>query len=152
MRHYHRMVIYFDGASKFNPKGPAGCGWVIYQMNKNGGDCNKIAHGRRYLGYNVSNNQAEYKGLEAALDYVIDSGITCDGLYIRGDSQIVIKQLDGLYKVRSPKIASHYEACVQKLHQVNKTFVKHTYVIRNRNRVADALANEAIVNRSDGIY
>ena len=152
MRHYHRMVIYFDGASKYNPKGPAGCGWVIYQMNKNGGDCNKIARGRRYLGYNISNNQAEYKGLEAALDYVIESGITCDGLYIRGDSQIVINQLDGLYKVRSPKIVSYNMACVLKLQQVNKTFVKYTHVIRNRNRVADALANDAIANESNATF
>ena len=79
-------------------------------MNSAGGDVhsNRVAHEQKYLGYNVSNNQAEYKGLEAALDYLNANRISCNGLYLRGDSEIVLKQLEGTYKVRSRNIIGNY--------------------------------------------
>ena len=103
MVYYHRLILYFDGASRNNPRGPAGCGWVLYEMDRNGADSYEIASGSKYLGYDISNNQAEYEGLEAGLQYMIDNDIDCNGLYVRGDSEIVLKQLDGEYQVRSSK-------------------------------------------------
>lgn len=123
----------------------------MYEMNHHGADGDYIASGRSYLGYNVSNNQAEYEGMEAALTYMIDNDISCYGLYIRGDSQIVINQLDGCYQVRSDNITGYYNAVVDKLDQIDKRFVKYTHVDRSRNTLADSLANDAIEYEDDYI-
>ena len=88
MGYYHRVVLYFDGASRHNPHGPAGCGWQLWEMDTNGALSTFIAEDGVYLGYNVSNNQAEYEGLTQGLEY-IHSNIDCYGLYIRGDSEML---------------------------------------------------------------
>jgi ribonuclease HI len=149
MPHYHRLVIYFDGASKNNPRGPAGCGWVLYEMDDHGTDYNKLASGQKYLGYSVSNNQAEYRGLDAALDYLDRESISCHGLFIRGDSEIVLKQLEGIYKVRSDNIIGYYNNVINSLDYVDKTFVKYTHIDRSRNSEADQNANDAIDEQRD---
>mmetsp|Transcript_12834 Transcript_12834/g.32339 ORF Transcript_12834/g.32339 Transcript_12834/m.32339 type:complete len:149 (+) Transcript_12834:1820-2266(+) len=142
--YYHRVIIYFDGASRNNPHGPAGCGWVMYEMDSHGADGGFIASGNQYLGYDVSNNQAEYGGLEKALRYMLEDGINCHGLYIRGDSQIVINQLDGIYEVRSNNIIPHFNQVGDLLDEIDCQFVKYTHICRSRNGYADSLANEAI--------
>jgi len=43
MPHYHRLVLYFDGASRHNPRGPAGCGWVLREMDDYGADNRQLA-------------------------------------------------------------------------------------------------------------
>mmetsp|Transcript_7431 Transcript_7431/g.18614 ORF Transcript_7431/g.18614 Transcript_7431/m.18614 type:complete len:154 (+) Transcript_7431:201-662(+) len=151
MPYHHRIIVYFDGASKSNPHGPAGCGWIMYEMDCYGADGNFIARGRRYLGYNVSNNQAEYRALDAALDYMYDNGISCDGLYIRGDSEIVIKQLEGTYQVRSSNIIPDYNQVKYSLGYVDHSFVRFTHIDRYRNSEADELANDAIENENSYI-
>ena len=144
MADYHRLIIYFDGASRNNPRGPAGCGWEIYEMDSHGAIGYRIARGSKYLGYNVSNNQAEYEGLEEALQFMIDNGISCHGLYIRGDSLIVIHQLEGIYQVRSGNIIEYYNARMTKLDYIQHTFVTYRHVNRSENCDADELANNAI--------
>jgi ribonuclease HI len=151
-QHYHRLIVYFDGASKNNPRGPAGCGWTLYEMDRNGADRDFLACGQRYLGHNVSNNQAEYEGLASALDYILQQNISCHGLYIRGDSEIVINQLDGCYNVRSPNIIDHYNEVTDCIQAVRCDFVNYTHVARSRNWMADQLANEAIDHQVDGAY
>ena len=148
-QHYHRLIVYFDGASRNNPRGPAGCGWVIYNMDDDGADDYEVARGQKYLGYEISNNQAEYEGLEDALTYIIENGISCYGLYVRGDSEIVLNQLNGIYQVRSNNIIDYYYAVVNKVSEVDKTFVKYTHVNRSRNYEADELANDAINEQQD---
>ena len=149
MPHYHRLVIYFDGASRNNPRGPAGCGWNIYFMNNDGADDYQIARGQKYLRYNKSNNQAEYEGLEAALQYMDDNSISCNGLYIRGDSQIVINQLDGIYQVRSSNIKPYYDCVKNLLDRVDYGYVNYKHIDRSRNSQADRLANDAINEERD---
>merc|ERR1712176_1470631 len=105
-----------------------------------GAICGFIASGNRYLGYNVSNNQAEYEGLCCALEYLYDNCIECDRLYIRGDSEIVINQLDGYYEVRSPNIIDYYNNVQQLLDLNDYNFVKYTHISRSRNIEADELA------------
>jgi ribonuclease HI len=149
---YNRLILYFDGASRNNPRGPAGCGWELLEMDHNGADSHRIAKGQKYLGYNVSNNQAEYEGLEAALAYMNEYEISCNGLYIRGDAQIVINQLDGFYQVRSQNIIGHYKAVVSELRRLDKKFVKYTHIDRSRNSDADGLANDAIDDEEDNVW
>jgi ribonuclease HI len=146
--HYHRIIVYFDGASRNNPHGPAGCGWVMYEMDYNGVDSNFIASGNNYLGYHVSNNQAEYQGLYEALEYIVDNYISCHGLYIRGDSQVVINQLEGYYQVCSDNIINNYNDVLSMLNRINCAFVKLSHIDRTRNSHADELANEAIIDEN----
>lgn len=145
MAYYHRIILYFDGASRNNPRGPAGCGWTLYEMDSHGADSSSIAEGRDYLGYDRSNNQAEYQGLIEGLKYIRDN-VDCYGLYIRGDAEIVIRQMDGDYQVRSHNIRPYYNEARDLLDQIDCQFYKFHHVSRSKNWEADSLANEAIDN------
>mmetsp|Transcript_30585 Transcript_30585/g.45585 ORF Transcript_30585/g.45585 Transcript_30585/m.45585 type:complete len:98 (-) Transcript_30585:23-316(-) len=84
-------------------------------MDEHGAVRNWVAQDSIYLGYNGSNNQAEYEGLCSGVQYMRDNDIKCDGLYVRGDSEVVIKQLAGLYVVRSNNIIDHYNEAIDLL-------------------------------------
>ena len=146
---YDRLVIYFDGASKNNPRGPAGGGWLIYDCCPS---CSRIASGQKYFGYNVSNNQAEYRGLDAALEYLIDESISCGELCIRGDSEIVLKQLEGYYQVRSPNIIPLYNETLDKLSSIQYNSITYEHIDRANNYEADQNANQAIIDECDNIW
>ena len=139
----HRIILEFDGASRNNPYGPAGCGFVVYEMDWDGSKGNLIHEENEYLGYNVSNNQAEYKGLINGL-VLIYNYYNFRGLYIRGDSEIVIHQLNGNYAVGSPNISHLYEVAKQSIQNVDCMFVKIQHISRSLNYEADELANQAI--------
>lgn len=143
MSSYHRVILYFDGASRNNPRGPAGCGWVLYDMDRCGADNYVIAESAKYLGYEVSNNQAEYHGLIKGLKFIRDN-IECDGLYIRGDSEVVINQMSGDYQVRSPNIRAYYNKANDILSQIDCEFYNFRHISRDKNWQADQLANDAI--------
>jgi len=146
-QYYERIIVYFDGASRNNPRGPAGCGWVMYEMDDNGAEGIFIESGKKFLGYNVSNNQAEYQGLYQALEYLKDYDISCYRLYIRGDSEVVLKQLEGIYQVRSNNIINYYNDVVDMLGEIDYTHIKYTHIDRSRNSYADELAIDAIDRR-----
>jgi len=166
-RTFNQIIVYFDGASRNYPHGPAGCGWVICEMDDDGADGDFIKQGKTYLGHNgISHNQAKYQGLYEALKYLVVWNISCHKLYIRGDSQIVINQLVDVapetYQKRSNSSSSsnhnnnnnnnivvdcHYEKVVNMLEQIqiaDPNFIKYTHIDRCRNDVADELANNAI--------
>ncbi|CAJ1944595.1 unnamed protein product [Cylindrotheca closterium] len=145
MPHYYGLIIYFDGASKSNPHGPAGSGWTLYEMDPDGDtDGERLAQGQDYLGYNISNNQAEYHGLEGALKFMNKNDISCQYLHIRGDSQIVINQLHGKYQVRSKNIIGYYNAVMKELASIQCGAAEYTHINRAENREADAMANNSI--------
>ena len=146
MTYYHRVILYFDGASRHNPHGPAGCGWVLYEMDRHGAKDDHIAEDGVYLGHNVSNNQAEYEGLERGLQYVLDY-INCDTLYVRGDSEIIIRQMTGEHQVRSPNIRGYYQDAKNVLDRLEyECDVVFRHIPRHDNWEADLLANNAIDN------
>ena len=144
MTSYGRLILCFDGASRNNPHGPAGCGWHLCEMDDNGGESDFVDEGSHYLGYDVSNNQSEYQGLIEGLNYMIYNYIQCEALYIRGDSEIVINQINGDYEVRSSRIWPCYEEAMERLNQVDCGWYRISHVPRGRNYRADQLANEAI--------
>lgn len=140
---YNCLILAFDGASRYNPKGPAGCGFVVY----NGINGTRLSVGKKHLGMNVSNNQAEYKGLLHGLIHVRDT-YSFNKLIVRGDSEIVIKQMLGQYAVRSPNISGLYNTTNSiYLDVARKAVVEFQRVDRSRNTVADRLANDAIDHR-----
>jgi ribonuclease HI len=94
----NEIVLYFDGCSKGNP-GPSGSGAIIKHQNQ------ELWSGCEYVG-NTTNNVAEYKGLILGLKYL--TLYTYKHLKIKGDSMLVINQMTGKYKVKSPHLLVLY--------------------------------------------
>jgi len=122
-----------DGGSRGNP-GPAAYGVVIRD-----GSGELVAKLKKYIG-RMSNNVAEYYGLIAALDYAQAHKIRA--LRIESDSELLVKQMRGQYKVKSADLQPLFERA-KKMTQGFESFrIDHVY--REQNREADALANEAL--------
>ncbi len=127
------VVAYSDGASRGNP-GPASFGAVVY--DEAGAELRAISQA---LGI-ATNNQAEYRGAIAALEAALDLGASA--LELRMDSELIVRQLEGRYRVRNPKLRPLYEQLVELRGRFRRFAVRH--VPREKNRVADRLANEAL--------
>jgi len=122
-----------DGGSRGNP-GPASYGVVIRDPR---GEI--VARLKKYIG-RTTNNVAEYYGLIAALDYAQSHSV--GALRIESDSELLVKQMRGQYKVKSADLKPLYERA-KKMSQTLASFrIDHVY--REQNREADALANEAL--------
>jgi ribonuclease HI len=122
-----------DGGSRGNP-GPASYGVVV--RNPKG---EVIAQLKKYIG-RTTNNVAEYYGLIAALDYAQSQNIRT--LRIESDSELLVKQMRGQYKVKSEDLKPLFERA-KKMSQALASFrIDHVY--REQNAEADALANEAM--------
>lgn len=126
------FTIYTDGGARGNP-GPAGGGAVIIENDK------IIRRLNRYLGV-ATNNQAEYEGLILALEAAYELGGT--HLEVNMDSLLLVRQLQGRYKVRNAQLAKLFV----RAHNLVTKFVnvKFAHVPRERNSEADRLVNEAI--------
>jgi ribonuclease HI len=122
-----------DGGSRGNP-GPASYGVVIRDPRGQ-----VVAKLKKYIG-RTTNNVAEYYGLIAALDYAQQHGIRA--LRIESDSELLVRQMRGEYKVKSPELRPLYERA-RKMAQTFDSF-KIDHVYREQNAEADALANEAL--------
>ena len=122
-----------DGGSRGNP-GPASYGVVIRDPR---GEI--VARLKKYIG-RTTNNVAEYYGLIAALDYAQSNNIRA--LRVVSDSELLVKQMRGQYKVKSADLKPLYERA-KKMSQAIPSFrIDHVY--REQNREADLLANEAL--------
>jgi ribonuclease HI len=127
-----KLVINTDGGARGNP-GPAGIGVVFSDEN---GEV--VAKFKEYIG-EATNNVAEYRALILALEKA--KNFECQEIECRLDSELVVKQLRGEYKVKDDKMKGLY-AEVQEL-----TFFKpvtYVHVRREKNKLADELVNEAI--------
>ena len=131
-----RLSLYIDGASRGNP-GRAGAGaWIA------DGDGKRLAEICRYLGHKT-NNEAEYWALLLGLREAKRLG--GEVIRVLTDSELVAKQVNGLYRVRNLNLKSLHQAVVENL----KMFLSFEIVSvpRERNREADRLANQAIDRR-----
>lgn len=128
------IVIYTDGGARGNP-GPAAAGVVIYD----GGE--KIEF-KKFLGEHLTNNLAEYEALILALHEAKNLGHANRALDIRMDSELVVKQLNGQYKVKD-KTLKEKNIVVRNL-LVEFAGATFTHVRREENRDADRLVNAAL--------
>jgi probable phosphoglycerate mutase len=133
----HRANI--DGAARGNP-GPASYGVVIRD-----GSGVLVAKLKKYIG-RMTNNVAEYYGLIAALDYAESHGIRA--LRVESDSELMVKQMQGQYKVKSEDLRPLFERAKKMSLGFESFRIDHVY--REQNREADALANEALDETSGG--
>ncbi len=132
-KEFHEFFIHTDGASRGNP-GEAGAGAVI--SDSRGRTVKEL---KIYLGM-ASNNAAEYQAAILALERAFELGAKIVSLSL--DSELVVRQLRGEYRVREP----HLKILHQKAREILNRFSRYSilYVPREENRRADQLANEAI--------
>lgn len=130
------LTLHTDGASRGNP-GRAGAGVLISTE-----DGKTIGELSRYLG-SKTNNEAEYWALLIGLREATRLGAT--GVRILTDSELVQKQINGLYRVKDAKLKPLYEAVVQHLKRFS--FFRIESIPREQNKEADRLANVAIERR-----
>lgn len=126
-------IANIDGASRGNP-GPASYAVVI--RDASGKIVLELA---KRLG-RETNNVAEYYALLAALDYASSHGI--EALRIRSDSELLVRQMQGRYKVKSADLKPLHERASKLVRQLGYFAIEH--VRREQNRDADALANVAL--------
>ena len=128
-----RLIAYADGASRGNP-GLASYGVVVYDA-----DGRELHTGSRALG-RATNNQAEYQGAIAALEAAL--GLGAREVELRMDSELVVRQLTGRYKVRNPGLVPLHKRILALRERFDRVALVH--VPREQNRVADRLANQAL--------
>ncbi len=138
------LVASIDGGARGNP-GPAGYGVVIEdEMGR------PVAQLSEFLG-RQTNNYAEYSGLLAALNYALRHGFKA--LKVISDSELMVKQISGEYKVSSPTLQELHQRAIKLIDQLECFEIKH--VQREKNREADRLANLAmdrgIANRAPAV-
>lgn len=124
------LVIFTDGASFGNP-GPMGIGVVIYRDGK------KVAEMSEYIG-NGTNNIAEYTAVMRALEYAKGSGDK--EVRVRSDSQLVVRQLNGDYKVKDEKLRALKRQVDGLCAGMSVSF---EHIPREKNEEADTLSKEA---------
>lgn len=126
-------TAHVDGGARGNP-GPAGYGLVIHDPQGK-----KVAELSQYLGHHT-NNYAEYNGLLAALRYSIAQKI--HSLKIVSDSELMVRQMKGIYKVRNADLRKLYDEAQHLTAQIEHVEIRHA--LREHNQDADRLANEAM--------
>ena len=128
-----KLVIFTDGASRNNP-GPAAIGAVI--KDEAGRVAGTVS---RAIG-TATNNQAEYSAVIAALEEAIKMGAT--RVELKADSELVVEQLNGRYKVKKATLRPLYQKVVRLIGALEAFTITH--IPREQNREADRLANKAL--------
>ena len=140
-------TIYFDGCCKGNP-GYGGYGYCIYSGDSRETQTdNLLAEGFAYL-TDCTSNVSEYRGLIEALAQA--KRLNVSNLIIKGDSNLVLEQINGNYQVRSEKMIPLYTQVKQLLQYFESSSTKH--ILRHLNQKADALANKSLECEAPILY
>ena len=133
-----KLVIYTDGASRGNP-GPASYGFTISD------DSGKLVYEEgKYIGV-TTNNVAEYTAVLEAFRFIKENVKESVEIELYADSKLVAEQLSGKWKVKHPNLKLLFTQI--KILEMELGGVLHTHVPREKNTVADALANLALDSR-----
>ena len=127
-----------DGGARGNP-GPAACAVVVHNAKSE-----VIAEWGEYLGVQT-NNVAEYSGLLAALDYALREKYP--SLKVLSDSELVVRQMRGEYKVRDPQLKELFDRAKTLARKLEHFSIE--YVPRASNRAADRLVNKVLDGRRE---
>ena len=129
-----RVTVYVDGGARGNP-GPAGAG--VHIVDADGGDV--LYRGGIFIGH-ATNNVAEYRGMLHGLETAEKLG--ADEVELIADSQLIVRQMTGHYRVRNPGLKPLYEAACELAGNFQECTFQH--VRREQNIHADQLVNMAI--------
>lgn len=128
-----KAKLYADGGSRGNP-GPAAYGAVL--LDEHGNTLREIS---AFLG-SSTNNVAEWSGLIAGLEAALELGV--DDIDVRLDSELVVRQLSGAYRVKQPHLIPLHAKAKSLLRKFAQSDVAH--VRRESNKEADALVNQVL--------
>lgn len=130
--------VYTDGGSRGNP-GHSGYGLVVYDDNQK-----ILFQESKYLGVKT-NNEAEYAGLIGALIWINNNqnSLKISKINFNSDSQLMIRQLTGLYKVKAPNLIPIFLKAKDLINSISSP-ITFKDVRRDFNKLADQLANEAM--------
>ncbi|MBW3569105.1 reverse transcriptase-like protein [Candidatus Parcubacteria bacterium] len=125
--------LYTDGGSRGNP-GPSAIGIALLDENDE-----VIIKTSRYIGI-TTNNQAEYQAIKKGLELAKEIGIKRLAVFM--DSELIIKQIKGEYKVKNAELAPHYHV----VKELEKNFSEITFqhILRENNKLADFMVNECL--------
>ena len=132
------ITVQFDGGSRGNP-GPAGIGVVL-----SAADGTPLVTLGRFIG-RATNNVAEYRALITAMEEARKLG--AKKIVIRGDSELIIKQMNGQYRVKHPDMKVLYDEAQDLIAQFDQATITHN--LRHKNELADKLANLAMDRKRD---
>ncbi len=127
------VIAHCDGGARGNP-GPAGYGALLQDE-----DGVVLAQLSEFLG-NRTNNYAEYSGLLGCLQWALDHNRR--RLRVISDSELMVKQIQGKYKVNSPDLRPLWEEARRRIAQLDRFEISHA--LRHKNKAADQLANDAM--------
>ena len=140
MNNKHQLLnIYCDGGSRGNP-GPAAIGVVIYNQQQK-----KLAAFAKKIGI-TTNNQAEYQAVIEAYKYILAKNFQVHKMAFFLDSQIVVRQLAGIYKVKDKELKELFYQIKDFEWQI-KALISYQHVSRENNWLADQLLNKLLDRR-----
>lgn len=126
-----------DGASRGNP-GESGVGVILKDVHGN-----VLTTVSGYIG-TTTNNEAEYSALIACLKVAMKT--SCRDLIVHSDSELMVRQMQGKYKVKEPRLKDYVQQVRALMSQASFQF-KILHILRERNKEADELANLGIDSR-----
>jgi ribonuclease HI len=132
------LTLEFDGGSRGNP-GPAGIGCVVRAA-----DGTPLLTLGRYIG-KATNNVAEYNALITVMEEA--SKLGARRVKVRGDSELVVRQMKGEYRVKHPDLIPLYRQAKELFDSFDQASIEHNY--RHKNELADRLGNLAMDRRKD---
>jgi ribonuclease HI len=132
------LTLEFDGGSRGNP-GPAGIGVVVRSA-----DGTPLVTLGRFIG-RATNNVAEYRALITVMEQARQLGAR--RIAIRGDSELIVRQMTGQYRVKSPDLRPLYDEAQDLYHGFDEASITHN--LRHHNSLADKLANLAMDRKAD---
>ncbi len=138
------IEAFFDGCCEpINPGGTASYGVVILQDGKRIWETSKIVTMEKGKEKYTSNNVAEYSGFKAILDYLLSHDLHRNVVIIRGDSNLVIHQMFGTWKIKS----GYYVPIALLCRQILKQFPNITgeWIRRDENYLADELSKARLI-------
>lgn len=130
------IKVYSDGGARGNP-GPAAVGVVAYKGSE------ELFRISKCIG-KTTNNVAEYSALICALEKIIDMNCTNHQVIFHLDSELVVKQLNGEYKVKDQNLKLLYDRALTNTGKISCVQFKH--IRREQNKIADMLVNKALDN------
>lgn len=133
-----KVTIFTDGGSRGNP-GPAAGAYVLVD------DSGKIIGGKGVFIGKATNNVAEYTGMLEGIEAASTMGIK--ELKLFSDSELMVKQIKGIYRVKSPTLKPLHTQIMELLKTFDKWQIKHVY--RENNKDSDQLANDAMDKKQD---
>ncbi|MEK7470602.1 MAG: ribonuclease HI family protein [Patescibacteria group bacterium] len=128
------LIINCDGGSRGNP-GPAAAAFVVRDSGK------EIHSQSKFLG-TTTNNVAEYSAVIMALDWLLHDSrfMSLDSVAFVLDSELIVRQINGVYKVKDKKLKELHAHVAQLLKKIDKK-ISFENVLREKNEIADELVN-----------